>query len=318
MAESCKWEGTIATLQDHLNTCEFTPLPCPNQCKEEDSNDIKHIMRKDMKQHLKECMRRTVLCLRCGMEDTFTRLTQHHEAVCEKKPIPCPECKETVLQGDLKEHLEDVCEAVDLPCKYENLGCEERMKRCEIAEHDEEKQPAHLHMALITMNRLRREFRRESRITILTFKLPEFQSKKDQNVKFLSPAFYTSSTGYKMCITVYANGKDDGANTHVSIFVQLMKGEHDAQLNWPLIGKVTFALLNQLEDRNHDSETLPLTIADSARVGDEWGYKTFIPHSELGHNPAKNIQYLKDDTLFFKVFIEVPARKPWLECALRQ
>ena len=63
---------------------------------------------------------------------------------------------------------------------------------------------------------------------------------------------------------------------------------------------------------------MPLTISDSTRVGDEWGYKKFMPHGELGHDPAKNIQYLMDDALYFKVFIEVPSRRPWLECALRQ
>ncbi len=32
---------------------------------------------------------------------------------------------------------------------------------------------------------------------------------------------------------------------------EVQYGEYDSQLNWPLLGSVTFTLLNQLEDKIH-------------------------------------------------------------------
>ena len=43
-----------------------------------------------------------------------------------------------------------------------------------------------------------------------------------------------------------------------------------------------------------------------------WDFMHFIPHSALAHDPVKNTQYLKDDTLYFRVSVEVAEQKPWL------
>ena len=48
-----------------------------------------------------------------------------------------------------------------------------------------------------------------------------------------------------------------GAGTHVSVFACLVKGRNDDNLPWPFTGEVTFTLLNQLEDENHRSDTIP-------------------------------------------------------------
>ena len=37
-------------------------------------------------------------------------------------------------------------------------------------------------------------------------------------------------------------------------------------------------------------------------------------HSALGYDAKKNTQYLKDDTLYFRVSVAVADHKPWLEC----
>ena len=53
-----------------------------------------------------------------------------------------------------------------------------------------------------------------------------------------SPPFYTSQTGYKMCVRVYLNGDGIGENTHLSLFFVIMKGEYDVLLRWPFDHKV--------------------------------------------------------------------------------
>ena len=62
------------------------------------------------------------------------------------------------------------------------------------------------------------------------FTLNEFSKRKQFDNQFYSPPFYTHYHGYKMCFKVYAKGYGDGENTHISVFVQLMAGEYDDQL----------------------------------------------------------------------------------------
>ena len=62
-----------------------------------------------------------------------------------------------------------------------------------------------------------------------------------------------------MATTVHANGKGDGAGTHVRESAPILKGKYDTQLKWPFIGKITVTLLNQLEDKNHHQDTLKQT-----------------------------------------------------------
>ena len=42
-----------------------------------------------------------------------------------------------------------------------------------------------------------------------------------------------------MCINVHANGWSNGAGTHVSVTVYLMRGEYDSRREWPFIGDIT-------------------------------------------------------------------------------
>ena len=146
----------------------------------------------------------------------------------------------------------------------------------------------------------------------------------NNNGLFYSPSFYTSPDGYKMCVRVDANGLGDGKGTHVSVFAYLMKGDNDNSLTWPFTGTVTFELLNQLEDRYHhrNSFTFPAYNDNVSRAvvsgerGVGWGYPKFISHTDLEHEPDKNCQYLKDDAVILRVFVEAPNVKPWLKCTM--
>ena len=151
----------------------------------------------------------------------------------------------------------------------------------------------------------------------ITFKITGFQGKKDSDEIFASPFFYTSPGGYHMAIRVFTNGDGSCKGTHVSVNAPILDGKYDTELKWPFVGKVTFSLLNQLEDYNHVTHILPIDLECNATVGKCWGFKEFIPHSELAHDPVENTQYLKDDTLYFRVSVEVSDHKPWLECAIK-
>jgi hypothetical protein len=153
--------------------------------------------------------------------------------------------------------------------------------------------------------------------------LTNYDQHKTANDEIYTPAFYTSPKGYKMCICVEANGEGDGKGTHISVYAFLMKGENDDYLPWPFTGTVTIKLLNQLEDKNHYSRSTIFPsdttykasqrVVDRERSSQGWGRAKYISHSDLGHNTAKNHQYLKDNRLYFKISVNRESSStPWL------
>lgn len=143
-----------------------------------------------------------------------------------------------------------------------------------------------------------------------TFQVPDFSKRKGK--RFLSSSLYTSPNGYLMNVSVY--GDLDGKGTHVSIYANLKQGRYDSALNWPFLGEIKFTILNQLENKGYYSGNIQLSASDSAHVRDSWGFQQFIPHTALGCDAVKNTQYLKDDSLYFRVEVKVSDHKPWLEC----
>ena len=115
-----------------------------------------------------------------------------------------------------------------------------------------------------------------------------------------------------MCLRVDANGAGDGAGTHVSVYVYLMRGEHDDKLTWPFRGDITIQLVNQNRDQDHAEKILKFTKEDAAdgeapsRVTSEeraWialGYRMFISHTKL-ESTVGTKQYLKNDCIKFRV-----------------
>jgi len=55
---------------------------------------------------------------------------------------------------------------------------------------------------------------------------------------------FTKRFGYKFCTRLYLNGDGVGKDTHVSLFIVIMRSEYDALLEWPFRQKVTFNLFN--------------------------------------------------------------------------
>ena len=301
-----------------MAACEFSLVPCPKECKD-DKNEITHFMRKDLDKHLDgDCPNRDHKCEHCGEKGTYAHITQVHDVTCEMKIVPCPNsaCAETIQRKNTILHLEE-CDFSETPCKYQELGCDVKMMRKEISAHEEEEDKLHLHMALdrvIAMDTIIKKHIEEDAITLreghsLTFKLKEFQQEKDDNGEFYSPKFYCLD-GYHMEVEVVANGAE---NTHVSVYVHMLEGKHDAELKWPFIENINIQVLNQLEDKNHH-EVIVIMGETNMVVGENWGYHQFVPHSKLAHDPVKNTQYLKNDTLYFRVSVDTPDHKPWLEC----
>ena len=128
-----------------------------------------------------------------------------------------------------------------------------------------------------------------------------------------------------MCLRVDARGVSRSEGAHLSVFTCLMQGENDGALPWPFLGEVTVELLNQLKDTHHHKGVVKYECREedecNKRVtcvvsGTGRGWPLFVSHDALGYKQETECQYLKDDSLFFRVArVEVyAANKPWLMC----
>ena len=299
---NCEWQGTVHMLEEHVSTCQYTLLPCPKECKD-DGNQTNRFMRKDLDDHLeKDCMNRQYECDSCGEVDTYDKITRAHDKICALKVIQCPndDCTQQMRRKKMKWHLE-LCPETEIPCKYRRLGCEVTMKRKAMPEHEQNNDTIHLQIAME-----REDSKQEQEVTLghgkaMTFKVMEYQKKKDQNEIFTSSPFYSHQRGYHMVMEVTANKSGS-----LSVYVRAVKGKYDAELVWPCTRTAHITLLNQLEDRNHISRSCQLDVT----IGKSYGYPEFASHSDVTRN-QNSTQFLKDDTLYFKVSID---HKPWLDC----
>ncbi len=338
--------GELGSLDAHLQSCDYALLHCTNECKKK-NNQIVKILKKKLEEHLtNDCPRRQYKCLHCQETGEHQERTTTHLETCAKVEVPCPndKCQISVSRCELLTHRSD-CNFEYVPCKYDDFGCQMKLFRKDLKEHEQDDK---LHLSL-TKNKVlelnskvkhlesralmkfssnasdhKKNLLKSLAIVPCTFQQTCYLQYKSNDDDFYSPSFYTSYTGYKMCLRVDANGHTNGKDTHVSVFSYLMKGDNDDSLSWPFTGTVTYELLNQLEDKNHHKKTIsfPANSVASQRVVDGekgkrgLGNSQFISHADLDCNADENTQYLKDDTLVFRVSAEVPDYKPWLECTL--
>ena len=228
-----------------------------------------------------------------------------------------------------------------MSCKYTEVGCKERRLRKDLKKHEEEDQLYGLRAQVVNLvdstaksiaindqnsDCLQQNARATNELIVHTptdsrnksifitapyrLRLTNFKKYKESSQEFRSLPFYTDRSEYKMCLEVYPNGNGDYEHSYVSVFACLMKGDNDDSLTWPFTGTVTFELLNQLEDENHRKMTA--RFRDCELIGDRvmndgiglgGGIMKFISYIDLEYQPDKNCQYLKNDTLVFRISV---------------
>ena len=109
-----------------------------------------------------------------------------------------------------------------------------------------------------------------------------------------------------MCARIYLNGDGMGKNTHISLFVVIMKGYYDALLRWPFQQKVTLTILDQVgKDHVVDAFQPDVTSSSFKRPISDMniasGCPLFMPLSYLD---MKGREYVKDDCMFVKVVVD--------------
>jgi len=281
--------GTIDALREHLITCPFTLLPCPKQCKDEQKR-IKVVMKRDLGEHLqKHCPNRDFICENCGEEGTYAGIMEMHDKKCAKKVVSCTNdgCAKVMPHKELADHIQE-CVYTMIDCKYKNIGCSAKLSKKDIAAHQADAN-FHFPLAVDTTIKLKQEVAALKRVTLkageaFTFKVTEFQRKKDNDIMYISPSFYSSPQGYHMVVMVCVNGQGDSRGKYMSIFGKIRSGRFDTTLVWPLVGDLHIAVLNHLEDKHYERVIPQFNM----QVGKARGYTRFIVVGPLQETPKSN------------------------------
>ena len=327
----CKKEGTyqFITTADHQNTCPEVELKCKNTgCNE-------HFKRCKMSSHTEVCPKQVINC-----------------------PFNDMGCKVTPTRENQQTHWkDDVVSHVDLLARHMNVmsGKIDKMsgkmdemsgKMDEMSGKMDEmsgkmasdnnmmsgktneisgkidKMARNGNMMSEKIDKMAKEVQVYHRdIVPMLMKFTGFSFGKENNEDWFSEGFYTGIGGYKVRLIISPNGFGVAKSTHLSVFVNLMPGVNDDTLEFPLRGTFTIALLNQLEDKSHYTESIDFDEHASKKnscrkykLDDQGrGCHEFISHFSLVFNQDRNTKYLHNDTVYFRVTAEVSSNtKSWL------
>ena len=188
-SNGCEWIGELRSLDKHLLSCDFTLLPCPNQCKKDE--EILKLLRKDIEKHKKkECPRRQYECSHCNETGEYQERTTTHLEECPNIEIPCPNdgCSKLVKRCDMSEHCEE-CSFELLPCKYSDIGCEQEICRKDLEDHERDSQ-LHLQLAIDTVHELKGmvediEQENETKLVLLQSKVENIEQENETKLVLL-------------------------------------------------------------------------------------------------------------------------------------
>ena len=139
--------------------------------------------------------------------------------------------------------------------------------------------------------------------------LYNYTAYKRTDFTWYSQPFYSSHKGYKLQLSVDANGQGSGKGTHLSLFVHLMKGEYDDELSWPFSANIRVQLMNWSSDSHHEEKTInhhtaPLKarvrVVDRIRASGRLGCH-FISHTKLLDCRKFCIQFINEDKVCFQI-----------------
>ena len=153
-------------------------------------------------------------------------------------------------------------------------------------------------------------------ITPVVFKLIKFSQWLKSKEQWYSSPFFAFEGGYQMCLRVDAAGYGDGEDTHVSVFLYLMKGPYDDKLEqsgrWPLRGTFTIELLNQLNDSDHYRRIVQFhhhlcngcttRVLEGIMANSGCGQQQLVSHDTLLRHIDNG--YYKSDSLVFRISYE--------------
>ena len=251
----------------HMALCPSQLVPCPKACG-------RSIPLKSVDKHLKDdCPLEMTQCvfsyagcdaklLRKDMSDHIGKSLAHHlslQAVNHKQLLD--------KQASMQKEIDELKERLDN--KTDALRCDVEGNTDEISDLRSKQESLHTHINVLPVHLV----------------VNDFAARRKTNEVWQSEPFYSHPRGYKMCLKVYTNGRNEAVNTHLSVYIRVLQGDFDYQLMWPFRGTVYINVMDANgEDEPHndeikfDGEAIPGS-EPQVKKGDkntEWGIDKFL------------------------------------------
>ena len=204
--------GITIAGSNHLNKCPAYPLVCPNRC------GVTNIKRKDMAAHSSKCPQEPVECpfaeAGCDGKPRRIQLDEHLASNQQKHLL--------LMMGAYKE-VKNTLQSTEAKLKE----TEAKLKAMEAKLKATE---AKLSTAVQQPNQAISGYHLKKRGDSIVIMMPNVTEHHHSGKTWYSPTF-SYGAGYKMCLVVTVNPNNTSI---VSINIQLLQGEHDDQLKWPV------------------------------------------------------------------------------------
>lgn len=271
--DGCPWSGEMGQLKCHENLgsrdsgCGYVKLDCRHGC------DGGRFLRKDIARHENE------VCLNLPVEKQFGRLALQMRLAIDELTgkLDAVTANNSALETKL-EAVSSKNEELEAQNALLESSTVDMMAKVDVIESEKETLKSRVAMLETLAMKV---FRVENRQTGLSRRLDEVEdrvtaSKRDLEYQCVaietrltptppfyfmlrnyphyqkadfhweSEPFYAFPKGYKMQVTVYPNGTSKSRGSFLSVFVALMRGEYDDELEWPFVGVVYIDVYNTL------------------------------------------------------------------------
>ena len=141
--QGCDWQGDLNNITNHLSSCLFQVVCCPNDCGSS-------LQRQYLTSHVEaECLRRKIDCQFCHEVGEYQFIEGKHKEECPKFPLPCPnKCEIEDIQRDKVDEHRKSCPLEVIQCDYHVIGCTAKMIRKELSKHKSEMMEEHLSLSV--------------------------------------------------------------------------------------------------------------------------------------------------------------------------
>ena len=141
-SRGCCWEGTVSSLETHLDSCDYFLIDCDFGCG-------LVLARFGTESHLTEaCIYRKITCDYCAETHRETDSNLHLE-VCVDVPLTCINgCGAILPRKELQSHAEAACPNTWFECEFKEYGCDQMIARKDLETHKDHARLSHMEMMM--------------------------------------------------------------------------------------------------------------------------------------------------------------------------
>uniref|UniRef100_H3CZ24 TNF receptor-associated factor n=1 Tax=Tetraodon nigroviridis TaxID=99883 RepID=H3CZ24_TETNG len=168
--EGCTWTGTIKEFEArHEDSCDFMIILCPS-CKE--------LMRANEQErhNERECPERTLNCKYCK-EAFQLKSIKAHDEICPKYPMMCEGCsRRKIPREKYVDHIK-YCSKFKSPCRFHVVGCNIKVEKEKIHEHERQCSYEHLNLLLHFIMGIKSSRAKKTKVAELSRRCQELEVK---------------------------------------------------------------------------------------------------------------------------------------------